>query len=204
MNVIQEKLNKIGMFFLRLVSAKIGLIETDSDSNKLTVDSDLSMPARGTALWLILLLFLPFHSDFLEDPNSTSFFNGYDFYNHEWSIPLRILLASPGLWVFFGWGKFTKCVFDKNENTFTVKQRINWISQKTEGYLSEISAIEVFSVEKPSWMLFQKETYTHIQVNLVRNSGEPVSFTFMGQRSNLDNTILKTHNMLCEFLNLPI
>ena len=78
------------------------------------------------------------------------------------------------------------------------------MSQKVEGNLSEISAIEVLPVEKPSWMFFQKETYTHIQVNLVKHSGEPVSFTFMGQRSNLDGTILKTRNILCEFLNLPI
>ena len=102
MNTVQENLNAMGRFILRLFSAKIGLIETNSDLNQLIVESDLAIPARGTGLWLTLLLLLPFHSDFLEDPNSTSIFNGYDLYNHEWSIPLRIILSSPGLWVFFG------------------------------------------------------------------------------------------------------
>jgi hypothetical protein len=204
MSIIQEKFNDLSTSFMRLVSVQIGFRVNDSDPSKLILEADSSIPARGTGLWLILLSLLPFHSDFLEDPSTPGIFNGYDFYNHEWSIPLRFCIALPELWIFFVWGKFTKCVFDKNANTFSIKQRISWIEQKEEGNLQEISSIEILPVEKLAWLLFSKEPFTHFQVNLIKHSGEVVSFFFIERKSEVDSVIVKYRNVLCEFLNLSV
>ncbi|PSB46795.1 hypothetical protein [Chamaesiphon polymorphus] len=203
MNLIQDKLNDLWILFIRQVSAQIGFRVTDTEPNKLILEADSSIPARGTGLWLILLILMPFYSDLLVDPNDPGIFNGYDFYNHSGSIPWRICLALPGLWVFFVYGKFTRCVFDKNNNTFVLTQKVKLLPQKTEGDLQGIAAIDIFPIEKPSWMIFGKETFTHIQVNLIQHSGEIVSFIFMERKSEIDNVVRKYRNMLCEFLNLP-
>lgn len=203
MSFAQESFNKLGMSLLRPFSLQIGLRVIDSDSNNLKLEADASMPSRGIGRWIILLSLLPFYSDFLVEPANMSPLNGYDFFNHLGAIPFRLCLTLPGLWILLYYGKVTRCVFDKENNTFSVENKSYISNQKVERNLEDISAIEVAQIEKPAWNLFGGSINTHIQVNLMRNSGETVSFIYIEQKSQVESSILKTRNMINEFLALP-
>ncbi|MBV6626352.1 MAG: hypothetical protein KI793_26025 [Rivularia sp. (in: Bacteria)] len=154
-------------------------------------------------MFLIVLSTSPFYLPFLLEPDNMSRWNGYDFFNHLEAIPFRLCLALPGLWILLFYGKVSRCVFDKENNTFLVENK-NYISnKKVEGNLEDISAIEVAQIEKPAWKLFGGSIFSHIQVKLLKHSGEEASFIYIEQKSELESSILKTRNMITEFLALP-
>lgn len=203
MSVRQEKFNALGMILLSPFSLHAGLRVTDSDSNKFKLEADASIPSRGIGRWMILLSLLPFYSDFLAEPTYTSIFNGYDFLNHLEFIPFRLCFFLPGLWILLFYGKVSICMFDKINNTFLVEQKSYISNQKAKGNLEEISAIEVAEIDKQAWNIFGGSIFTHIQVHLMINSEEAVSFIYIEQKSEVENSIIKTRNMITEFLALP-
>ena len=174
----QENFKKLGMIILRSFAQQIGLRVIDSDSNNLKLEADATMPSRGIGRWIILLSLLPFHSDFLVEPGNISPLNGYDFFNHLGAIVFRLCLTLLGLWILLFYGKVTRCVFNKENKTFSVQNNSYISNQKVKGNLEEISEIEVTQIEKPAWNLFGG-SINHIQVNLMRNSGETVSFIYI-------------------------
>ena len=153
-------------------------------------------------MWIILLSLLPFHSDLLVEPGNPSFLNGYDWYNHLALIPLRLALTLPGLWIFLVYGKVTRCTFDKNKNIFVVEQKNYLFNERSEGNLQDISALEISQLEKPVSSWFGKDSFAYIEVKLLRDSREPVSFTFIERKSEIDSAIVRVRNLLSEFLNL--
>lgn len=202
MSFTQENFNKLGMSLLRSFAQQIGLRIIDSDSNNLKLEADATMPSRGIGRWIILLSLLPFYSDFIVEPGNMSPLNGYDFFNHLGAIPFRLCLTLPGLWILLFYGKVTRCVFDKENKTFSVENKSYISNQKVKGNLEDISAIEVTQIEKPAWNLFRGSINTHIQVNMMRNSGETVSFIYIEQKNRVESSILKTRNTITEFLGL--
>ncbi len=203
MSFVQDKFNELVFALLRQISPRLGLKVIESDPDKLRLEADASIPARGIGRYIVLLSLLPFYSDLLVEPGDLSPLNGYDFYNHLGAIPLRLGLTLPGLWILLIYGKVTRCEFDKSSNTFLVEQKSYLVNQRSEGSLQEISALEISPVERPSWRLFGGDIFTHIQVSLLRNSGEPVSFIFIEHKSEIDSATQQVRNMLTEFLSLP-
>ena len=203
MNSIQEKFNELQLAFLSRISLRIGLMKTNSEANILSLEADSSIPSRGIGLLIFLFSLLPFHSDFLEDPSSNSFLNGYDFYNHSEAIFIRLLIALPALYIFLIYGKVTRCTLDKNNNTFLIEQKNYLFRQKSEGNLQGISGLEISQAERSGGFRLGGGTFTYVEVNFLRDSAEKVSLTFIEQTSEIDNSIEKVHNMLSDFLDIP-
>jgi hypothetical protein len=201
MNFIKDNLSEIQKIFTQ---SELQINKLDSD-RLIIAGASSSKPERITGLSIaILSLILPFSSDLFDDSGNTNMFGSYDFYNHQESIPLRLMTFLPGLCVFLFYRKNTRCVLDKNTNTFLVIQKHDWKTLRSEGGLEEISGVEISQVENSSWSIFESSTFTNMLVRLLKRSGESVSFTFIVKINHLDETVLKTRNILCQFLDLPI
>lgn len=200
--ILKKKLSEIGITFLSKISPRIGLSIDETEPNKLILSADASLPGRGFSFYLVLFSLLPFHSDFLEDPNDFSILNGYDFYNHPGAIPLRLCILLPGLWIGLVREKVMRCVFDKNSNTFLIEQKSYLTNQKSKGNFKEITELRIFEVEKSKWFPFDEEELTDIQIDFLRQSEKPISVTFIEYKCAVDRVIAQTYDRLSKFLEL--
>ncbi|MCJ8278566.1 MAG: hypothetical protein MJK14_01085 [Rivularia sp. ALOHA_DT_140] len=101
-----------------------------SESNKLILKADASIPYCSIGGFLTVLSISPFYLPLFLEPDNMSRWNGYDFFNHLEAIPLRLCLTLPGLWILLFYGKVTRCVFDKENNTFLVENKTYVSNQK--------------------------------------------------------------------------
>ncbi|MGD2181337.1 hypothetical protein [Lusitaniella coriacea] len=202
---MQDKFNELVFALLRQISPRLGLQVAESDPNQLRLETDASIPARGIGRYIILLSLLLFSSDFLSESG-----------NPLGDIPFLLCLTLPGLWILLSYGKVTQCRFDKTNNTFLVEQESYLVNQKMEGNLQDIFGLEISPVEGTPWKLFGEDTFSHIQaftlfgvniftriqVNLLRHSGEPVSFIFIERKSEIESSTQRVCDLLTEFLDL--
>ncbi|MEL6459117.1 MAG: hypothetical protein AAFQ91_12790 [Cyanobacteria bacterium J06621_15] len=204
MSFSKNKFSQSLIDFLNIIIPRFKRLKLNqSDLNKLILEADASIPYRSIGMSLIVLSTSPFYLPLFLEPDNMSRWNGYDFFNHLEAIPFRLFFTLPGLWILIFYEKVSKCVFDKENNTFSLESGSYISNQKVEGNLEDISAIEVAQIEKPTWNLFGGSIFTHIQVHLMRNSGETVSFIYIEQKSEVESSIIKTRNMITEFLALP-
>lgn len=182
---------------LRQITTRVGLWMTETDSQMLIFDADVSFPGRGIGLLIFLVSLLPFYSDSLWVDT-----NNYDFFNYGGFILIRGAIAALGLWLWLLQGKVLHCQFDKAHNKYVIEQNSYLHRQKAAGNLQDIAQCNVTQVQKSRWFPLGKSLYTHIQVTVIETSGVTTSFTFVEQRNSVDQVIDKTRNQLSDFLEL--
>lgn len=195
--MFSELLANLRTTLLRQITTRVGLWVTQTESQELIFDADVSFPGRGIGLLICLVSLLPFYSDSLWIDS-----NNYDFFTHGEFIVIRGLIAILGLWLWLVQGKVLHCQFDKTHNKYVIEQNSYLHRQKANGNLEDLTQFEVIQVEKSRWFPLGKSLYSHIQVTFTETSGVTTSFTFVEKRSSVEQAIDQTRNQLSDFLEL--